>query len=131
MDASFEAHRKALTINRRLVEAQPTNRYYREQLCSSYVLVADALKDRGDTVGALANLRRAVAVIESLVKTYPGNAKYLFELASTYEETGLILERIGRVDESLEFQYKTLALRKSQLMADPSNVGARRQVMNI
>ena len=131
VDASFEAHRKALTINRRLVEAQPTNRYYREQLCSSYVLVADALKDRGDTVGALANLRRAVAVIESLVKTYPGNAKYLFELASTYEETGLILERIGRVDESLEFQYKTLALRKSQLMADPSNVGARRQVMNI
>jgi serine/threonine protein kinase/tetratricopeptide (TPR) repeat protein len=129
--AAFEAHRKALSINRRLAEAQPANRYYREQLCNSYVAVAEALKDRGDTAGALANLLRAVAVIESLVKSDPANGKYLFELASTYEETGLMLERIGRVDESLTFQYKTLALRKSRLIADPSNVDARRQVMTI
>lgn len=131
VDASFEAHRKALAINERLAQAQPANPYYRKQLCLSYVSVATAQADRGNTAGALANLRRAVAAIESLVKTYPGNATYLFELANTYEEIGLTLERVGRVDESLEFQYKTLALRQSQLDADPSNIGARRQLMNI
>ena len=129
VDASFEAHRKALGINRSLAEAQPANRHYREQLCSSYVFVAEALKDRGDTDGALADLGRAVAGMESLVKSDPGNEKYRFELADTYEETSLILERAGRVDESLALQYKTLAYRKAQFLADASNAGARRQVM--
>ena len=129
VDASFEAHRKALDINLRLTQAQPANRYYRQQLCNSYVFVAEAVKDRGDTDGALAYLGRAVAGMESLVKSDPGNAKYLFDLANTYEETSLILERAGRADESLALQYKTLAYRKSQFLADPSNLGARRQVM--
>ena len=64
-----------------------------------------------------------------MVKSDPGNAKYLFDLANTYEETSLILERTGRVDESLALQYKTLAYRKSQFLADPLNPRARRQVM--
>jgi tetratricopeptide (TPR) repeat protein len=43
---------------------------------------------------------------------------------------GIILERIGRVDEALDYEYKGLAIQQSLLKADENAVENRRLVMN-
>ena len=108
--ASLDIHRKAVRINEGLVQAEPANRKYREQLFDSYNSMGDSLKDKNDSAGSLESYRKATTVMESLHRTDPNSLEYHKSLADAYERVGIILERMGQTDQALDYHFKAAAL---------------------
>jgi tetratricopeptide (TPR) repeat protein len=122
---SLDLHRKALTISRSLVAAQPGNEKYREQLYQSYSLVGDLLREQGNTAGAIENYRQAMAAMESLGRNAPNVPQYALDLADAYGQMGMMLSHAGRNDDALGYYNKGMALLRALADAAPGNLAYR------
>lgn len=127
--ASLEAYRKALAINEGLVQVEPGNPRYRQQLAASYGWLASLLREMGDSAGALENARKAVAAMQRLVDTHPMDPPYRAGLADADQEFGKMLAQVGRAREALEIEQKALAIDQDLFHQDPTNLSYRRAVM--
>jgi eukaryotic-like serine/threonine-protein kinase len=121
----LELHRKALAINRSLVESEPGNRKYREQLAASYSLMGDLLRETGDSPAALANYQESLAMTEALNRENPSNGAYRVALADADELVGFMLEEMGETDRPLVYERRALSIRTALLAAAPGNADLR------
>jgi tetratricopeptide (TPR) repeat protein len=122
---SLDLHRKALTISRSLVAAQPGNAKYCEQLYRSYSLVGDLLREQGDVPGGLENYRQAMVTVESLTRNAPGALQYKLDLADAFGQIGMMLSHEGRDGEALGYYSRGLALHRALADAAPGNLEYR------
>jgi tetratricopeptide (TPR) repeat protein/tRNA A-37 threonylcarbamoyl transferase component Bud32 len=127
--AALEAYGKSLAINQSLVQAEPGNPRYRQQLAANYTSMATLLRDTGDSAGAVENARKAVAAIQSLVDAHPTDTSYRFSLADADQDLGKMLAQVGRAREALEAQQSALAIDEALYVRDPSNPTYRHAVM--
>ena len=127
--ASLDAYRKALAINQSLVQAEPGNPIYHQQLATSYGWLSNLLAEMGDSAGALENARKAVAVMQRLVDTHPMDPPYRVDLADADQAFGRMLAQLGRAREALEIDQKALAIQQGLFQQDPTNLSYRRAVV--
>jgi tetratricopeptide (TPR) repeat protein/tRNA A-37 threonylcarbamoyl transferase component Bud32 len=127
---SLEAYRNALAINESLVQAEPGNARYHEQLAATYGWLASLLREMGDSAGALENARKEVAAMQWLVDTHATDPAYRAGLADADQEFGKMLAQVGRTAEALQIGQKALAIGQALFQEDPANRGYRRSVMN-
>ncbi len=64
---------------------------------------------------------QTIAVQESYLKTHPADAQVRFELARSYSQLGLILERQGDLEQALSYARRALAERIALAEADPQD----------
>jgi len=126
---SLEAYRKALAINKSLVQAEPGNPRYRQQLAASYSWLASLLREMGDSAGALQNARDAVTAMQWLVDTVPMDPAYRAGLADADQEFGKMLSQVGRAREALQIEQSALGIDEALFHQDPTNRSYRRAVM--
>jgi serine/threonine protein kinase/tetratricopeptide (TPR) repeat protein len=88
---------KALPALRKLVEDNPTNATFREQLANAYGLVADALQTSGDLAGALRLLDLENKILQELTSADPGNAMAEADRVWTELGIGEILLQQGKL----------------------------------
>jgi eukaryotic-like serine/threonine-protein kinase len=130
VSARLNIHRKALALAESMVQGDPANKKYREQLAASHSSVGDSLKDKNDLQGSYESYRQDKEVTESLADSDPGNAAYQAALADSVDRMAVILQLMGRTSEALELNFRSRTLLQALLQTDPGNIELRRGVMN-
>jgi non-specific serine/threonine protein kinase/serine/threonine-protein kinase len=82
----------------------------------------------GDTAGALASYRKALAIAESLVTAHPNDAEAQRTLALIYQRLGDLQGWTGDLNGAVESARKSLAFFKTLAEADSSNLKARQSL---
>ena len=117
----FESYHR---ISRTLAAADPANLDWRRELSYAESNLGSVLEQQGDLAAALGRFRAALSLDRSLVAEAPTPAaadEQRFELAATHNTVGVVLERMGRLDEAREHYEADLALRTRLAAADPAN----------
>ncbi|MFL6216900.1 MAG: protein kinase domain-containing protein [Blastocatellia bacterium] len=83
----------------------------------------------GDTAGALASYRKALAISAALVNDHPNDLEARRDLLISTERIGDVLQATGDTANALDHQRKALAYGQAIAAADPNNAGHRRIVM--
>lgn len=103
------------------------------ELATAYIKVGDVQgrpyrSNLGQTDGALASYRKALAILEPLSASDPSNFEMRRAFASACERIGTVQSRKGDLAEAFEKTKQALAIREALLAADPANVNYRREV---
>jgi eukaryotic-like serine/threonine-protein kinase len=103
------------------------------ELAAAYLKVGDVQgrpysSNLGQSEGALASYRKALAILESLSAANQSDNELSRELATAYERIGNIQLRKGNWADALERNNKALAMRQALLATDPSNKSYRSEV---
>jgi tetratricopeptide (TPR) repeat protein len=117
----FEAYE---AVSERLVARDPERPEWRAELSYAHSNLGSLLQAQGDLPGALDRFRRTLAIDERLTAEAEGSPEAgdrRFDLALTHNTVGVVLERLGRLDEALEHYRADLALRRGLDELDPRN----------
>jgi eukaryotic-like serine/threonine-protein kinase len=100
-------------------------------LAQAYHRIGDVQGNRGnanlgDSVGALASYRKALAIQEDLVARSPKDSELQRELGLLYDDAGEVQGMVRDLDGAQESFDKALALQEALVRADPRNQNARR-----
>jgi non-specific serine/threonine protein kinase/serine/threonine-protein kinase len=79
----------------------------------------------GDSAGALASQRKALAMREKLSAAHPTDPRLRIELGSSYARIGELLLNTGDVAGAIAKQRQALAIRRAIAAGDPANVDSR------
>ena len=109
---ALAAHREALAIRRRLVEAYPDVELYRRDLARSHLHLGVLLQDTGQTAAARAELEAAVAIWRKLADDHPDVTDYRHDLALSHNALGVLLAKVGHFDDARAELEAALAIRR-------------------
>ena len=109
-----------------LTRERPANDDLQLELADTYNKLGQAMRLRGDMVGALEQYRAALAICEKLAARNPRNQKYRRALWTTYECIANVLFLQDEVAEALTANSKALALGEALIADDPINADYRR-----
>lgn len=104
-----------------------------QELAVAYEKMGDAQgrqdgPNLGDTRGALASYRKAVAIREALRAVMPKDREARRGLAVAYARLSGALKVSGDYRQGLEFDRKALAVRQELLAESPQDIGLQREV---
>jgi eukaryotic-like serine/threonine-protein kinase len=117
----FEAYEE---VSERLVALEPGRADWRAELSYAHSNLGSLLQAQGDLPGALDRFRRTLAIDETLTAEAEGSPEEgdrRFDLALTHNTVGVVLERMGRLDEAVEHYRADLAIRRALDERDPEN----------
>ncbi len=118
------AFRRCLSMMQGLVEADPDNLEYHNQLANVHSRLADAYVDENDPE-ARRQLHQAAQILEKVVAQAPNHPRYLIQMAIISNHAGKIALRFGEYMEA-EQAYRRAAQALSQRLAlDPGNPAYR------
>ncbi len=105
------------------------DRDLKAELATAYMRVAEVQSgvgaaNEGDSVSALASLRKAVAIREELAASEAREPGVRDDLAETQIRMSGLLAKTGNLGESIDWGRKAVANRESVLASNPSNLGA-------
>jgi serine/threonine protein kinase len=125
--------RKALQYLDGLAQEAAGDVGLRLELASAYQKIGDVqgnynFSNLGDTTGALASYRKAVAIHESLVSAYPGHLQVARELSLSYIKMGDMMSQTGASNAALEHYGRALAIAETTRSAEPGNAAALRNL---
>ena len=115
---------KALQYLDSLSKEAPGDASLQRELAAAYERVghvqgAPYSANLGDSEGALASYRKALAIREALAAVEGHSPENQTDLANDYESLGLVLNRVGDNQGALDYFHKDLGIR--QALADPSD----------
>ena len=105
----------SLDIRQKLVDRDPTNGVFQQQLASSYADLGDLLSSQGDSKGALIYFRKSLAIQQRLVDAEPSNTDLQRDLSTYLAQIGHELEAQGDLAGALGVYTEALA--KTQVLA--------------
>lgn len=116
-----------------LARESGTDLELQRELAAAYEKMGDVLgrpltANLGDTAGALASYRKALAIREAVSAQLPQNGAAKQELASIYQRMSAILKVTGDHRQALVLDHKTIAIRKGLLQSDPKNRQLQREL---
>jgi serine/threonine protein kinase/tetratricopeptide (TPR) repeat protein len=96
------------------------------ELAAAYLKVGDVQgrpyrSNLGDSAGALDSYRKALLILDQLVKLNPDDSESRLELSTAHENIGLIDARIGDWSSATENQRRALELREALAGAHPDD----------
>src|SRR5262249_47319130 len=99
---ALEVARRALAIDERRAESNPTDTEAKLDLSFSRSQVGYALLNTGDAAGGLASLREALQLRLAVAQADPKNAHARLSIAVLYEDIGNVLIERGELTTALE-----------------------------
>ena len=116
-----------------LARESGTDLELQRELAAAYEKMGDVLgrpltANLGDTAGALASYRKALAIREAVSAQLPQNGAAKQELASIYQRMSAILKVTVDHRQALVLDHKTIAIRKGLLQSDPKNRQLQREL---
>lgn len=118
-----------------LAEEKTDEPSLKRELAAGYARIGDVQgnpnnANLGDTAGALASYRKALAIRDSLAASGVNSPKDQHDLGTAYENVGLMEEAVGDPKAALENCEKALAIVKS-ISADASSPESQEQLAGI
>lgn len=103
-----------------------TDRSLQKELATAYVAVGDVLgrpffPNLGDTPGALANYRKALALRQALAKADPSDLQARRSVMIALQRVGDTLLKTGDTDGALKNHIEALAIAEALLATNPAN----------
>ncbi len=123
---SIENFRKSHFILNELIAKNPDDRDLKRDLGKNSVLLGDALEEANLLDEALQTQRNAYAILQPLVTENDTDSNRA--ALSAFGRIGDVLFKLGKYQEALEIQQKSLAADEKNLSLDPNNALARRDV---
>lgn len=126
-----QSYNKALEISQQLTRSDQQDSIGQEYLARSYKSLGQVLPILGKPSEAVADLRHATSILESLVVRAPHEKELRFQLANSYQVLGDLQGHSGmpnvgdKVGSQASYQ-KALALYHSIIASDGNDVPARR-----
>jgi serine/threonine protein kinase/Tfp pilus assembly protein PilF len=120
-DVAVDNYRKAIEIQRRLVERWPINRIYQGDLARTYNNLGFVLIGRHDFRQGELCYRNSVAIQENLVKASPFAVCYRRDLAISYNNLGMAQSRFERFSDAEKSFRRALELQQHLLDVQPDD----------
>jgi len=120
---SVKSHRSALEIEQELVLKDPQNQHFVENLAVDHANIADSLLKMGQVKESMAEIAKAIEVMEGLVRDSAGNASYQIMLSEMHVVRAQILRRSNHPAAALSEYKVALAGYRSLLEKESSNTG--------
>ena len=108
--ATQKAFGDSIAESSNLIEQFPRERSYRNKLANAVAEYGAALARFGDKKGAKREYKRAIEILESLLKEDPNDADVRFLLSGEYNNLGAVSGELG--GDAEPFYRKALALRE-------------------
>ena len=118
---SLEAARKAVAIDERRAESDPTNTEAKLDLSFSQSQLGHTLLNTGDTSGGLASLREALKLRLAVAQADAKNAHARFSSAVIYQDIGDVLRKRGEPTAALEEYLRAEETFEEVARNDPAN----------
>jgi tetratricopeptide (TPR) repeat protein len=119
-----ELRDRAIRIWESLAAAHPKNRKVQSSLAVGYWEQYRAHVAREDYRAALPPIRRSVAVAERLVRSEPGNARWLYNLALYLKYEAGLREKTGDPAGAIALCDRAIALDQGRCDRDPNDASA-------
>jgi tetratricopeptide (TPR) repeat protein len=123
---ALKSSEDAAAVAERVRTLDPANPENQRQLADILLNVA---RDQMDVAKSMEASTKAIALLENLVNTSPGDEKLATELVNAYEALGSSLGSSNRPQEALVVYLKGLELRERQRAAFPNNTTILRDLM--
>ena len=123
--ASLENYRKALEINRKLMQLSSELRY-RRSIAVAYGSIARVYDSMGDYGRALENDRQCLEVYRDLIQADPKNALLKQGLAIAYVNTATAWARVAKHTTALEYSQIGLDIMRPLVVSSPQNAFQRK-----
>jgi non-specific serine/threonine protein kinase/serine/threonine-protein kinase len=124
-----ETARKGLAVSEALSVRDPRNSADRKLLATSYLDYGWKLgAGNGDYPGGITSNRKAIAILEDLLRGEPGDKEAALSLPIAYSRLGTFLESMGRLPEALAAFQTSLSLREKILAGNPTGFQIRQHV---
>lgn len=107
---------------KRLLRSNRRTSSWQRDYVTTLTRVGDLLLTMGRGTEALTSYRSALAAIEKLAATDPGNLQWQRDIAVIEGEIGIILADQGILKEALASYHRSLAISRSLLTGNPDNV---------
>ncbi len=125
-EGAVKSYAQALALSESLTRRNANDADARRYLARSYKSLGEVLPVVGKPTEALANLRKASALMQGMVAADPGNQRLKSELASCYQVLGDLqghsgVQNLGDAAGALASYNKALDLYRAQVTANPSN----------
>ncbi len=121
-------HEKALAIQKRLLQSDPSNAQLKRELAATYSDMAEALSLLGDPREASNGLREAIRLFGELVAVEPVSTSDRTWLAECQTELAGLQRREGKTPAARETLQEARSHLERILAADPANYNARRSL---
>ena len=82
----------------KIIEQDPTNNYWQQDLSAIYVKLGEVLRAAGDLEGAKAQYRRALEISQKLAGKERTNSDSRYGLAICYKDLGVLLKQQGDIE---------------------------------
>lgn len=133
MAGAVESALSSLSAFKKLAETDPTNVAAQQSLAISYIKVGDVLgnpnfPNNHDPAGSTENYRSSLAILQSLGKSDPNNAKTRRLLGLVHERLGTMHEEQGNVTAARDNYLQSQVIRQSLATASPENADAVRDL---
>ncbi len=125
VDKALLSHSRALSINQSLVDAEPANTKYLEQLAESYGYVGDIWKEKGNASIGVENYSKSLSIIQELSNAAPANQRLRGKLREAHINAGLSLAQTGQFAAALDNYRQALEFGKQLAANDPQNQNHR------
>ena len=130
---SLEQFLRCTELREALVKAHPNDVVYKRNLMISYGHVGDQLgspvaNSLGDSVGARAYYRKAVAIGEEIYKADPNDTTARFDLAAGLERLGMVDVPASEIPQSLAMLERSAIMLERIVAEDPNNVSRKRML---
>jgi serine/threonine-protein kinase len=120
-DAGAATTRRSLAILHELVERDPSNAGYLEELGQGHYQIGLILAaELGRPAEAIAEYEESIAVLRKLVDSQPGVHRYRNRLAQIHNNISAALDRLGRGNEAVEARRRAVAIWRAVAEANPA-----------
>ena len=117
---------RARKLQEQLMGGGADNKDLRRSKVAALVVTSETRLTLGDTKGAMEAARQAVAILEALAASDPGNAGWRRDLSVSYNKVGDVEKAQGDLAAALKSYRNGLAIREALSASDPSDVERRR-----
>ena len=125
---ALEAYSQGLTIDKRLVDQDPTNSEWQRDLSISSDKIGDVQSARGNLDAALSAYQDSLAIREKLAAQDPSNSGWQRDLSISFDRIGNVQSARGNLDAALSAYQDSLAIAEKLAAQDPSNSGWQRDL---
>lgn len=112
----------ALTIRKRLAQADPQNARWQRDLSNSHINIGSVLRDQGNLSAALEAFGASFAIRECIVKADNGNADAMSDVSISLERIGDVLRLQNQLPAALDALKTSRAIRETLARADTANL---------
>jgi tetratricopeptide (TPR) repeat protein len=128
LDAALAYFQKSLAIVEQLVQDDPSNANWQQDLGVSHSRLGDVYQKQGRLEAALASFQKSLAIDEQLVQDDPSNANWQHDLGVSHSRLGDVYRMQGRLDAARASFLKSLTIVEQLAQGDPSNANLKRDL---